>query len=220
MLHPLVVLFRNYFLLRQLIPFYLYILHSSFRDEEHPVLDKAVKPAILLVVLAMGYFLVNFISGRPITDAIPFRWSYPGPITWGIFFLVYYRISVSLARNKITAFTLSTLATVGGGWLYEVPFFHPLKMFISGLIFVVNPQILCLLVLGYELRRMGFKMNALVIMMLILFLSFSLVLFIDPRIFYGLINETLGHGAAVWFLRIPACLFLISLLGGIKNGGS
>jgi len=208
-----------------------------------------------------------FILGVPFKTLIPFTWSYSGPITWGVFFLTYFYILIQKAGNNLTSFTLATLATFGGGWLYEIPFFHPISMFLGKGFFFYNNiqimcfllilfeqrkkcptpnpiiyatlllsmflswmafpypngQIICLILLGYELRKMGFKPNLLTYATLILFMVFSAALFLDKDVVWQSCKRILGFWNLAlamnvrWVYRIPASLFLLSLLSGIKK---
>jgi len=121
--------------------------------------------------------------------------------------------------SRLKSFTLAILATVGCGWLYEVSYFYPASMFISKFaLFYINGQIVYLLLLGYELRKMDFKPNNLIWSMLILFLAFSTILFIDKQGFWRGIRTIIDPSIdLMWVYRTPASLLLLSLLSGIKN---
>lgn len=215
--NPIEVLFRYYFYFRHRVPIFIYIYYLHFNDT--PKRDKGIKTILAIVFFTTAYAIINLFFKSPFSKVIPFNWSYPGLITWGIFFLIYYRISLEKTHNKLKSFTLSILATVGGGWLYEVPFFHPLKMFLSldALLFV-NGQILCLLLLAYELKKMKFKPNIIILESFIIFAFFSIYLFSDfDRLAYMFKVAFDNSRLFAWVYRLPACLFLISLLGGIQN---
>lgn len=203
-------LFKLYFYFRQTYPLFIYAYYLKFKEEEDPELENIIWVFVIMIQALTIHAIINMIKGSPFSEVIPFGWSYAGLITWGLFFSIYYKINLYLKQNKLTAFTLTTLAAVGGGWLYEIPFFHPPKMFMSS-------QIVCLLFLGYELKKRAFKANALIHLMLILFISFSVTLFIDKYQFNVMIRHLFGTRLlAEWLIRIPACLFLLSLLGGIE----
>lgn len=211
---PLHVLFRCYFYFRRTYPFFLYGCYLMFKDKEDPDLDNLIMVFVTLIRLITFYAFIKMITKSPFSEFIPFNWSYPALITWGIFFSIYYQIKLQQNQNKLTAFTIATLAAVGGGWLYEIPFFHPAKMFKS-------PQIVCLLLLGYELKKRGLKLNTLIYAMFSLFISFSVILFIKKYAFTFMVYQLFGTRLlSAWLIRIPACLFLLSLLGGIKSSES
>jgi len=215
---------------------------------------------VLAIGLGTGYMILGYSLRIPLKNLIPAKLSYTTTITWGLFFLIYYYILNRKEENNLTAFTLATLAAVGGGWLYEVPYFHPLGMFLgrgsffyiniqvicillslkelrkksfNPIIYVLllssifaiwgsfpypNAQIICLLLLAYELRKRNFKPNKLIVSTALLYLAFSIPLFIDIRGFWHFVKNQLGSvDYLVWFYRIPASLFLLSLLSGVKK---
>jgi len=133
--------------------------------------------------------------------------------------LIYYYIVNKKMKNNLTAFTFAVLAATGGGWLYEISFFHPLKMVMSNnTIFLINGQILCLILLAYELKKMQFKPNLIILENFIIFVVFSILLFSEyDRVAYTFRLAFDNPFLFRWFCRIPTCLFLISLLGGIRN---
>lgn len=215
----LALIFSEYFHLRQTVPLIIYVFYARFRDEEHQVIEAILKMALIAIGMGTLYTIMGYILKIPLKNLIPAKLAYPTPITWGIFFLIYYYILNRKEENNLASFTLATLATVGGGWLYEVPYFHPMSMFLSrGAFFYVNAQIICLILLGYELRKKNFKINTLIISTFILYLAFSIPLFLDMRGFWRKVRDILGTlNNLYWIYRIPASLFLLSLLSGIKK---
>ena len=215
----IVSIFQDYFYLRQRIPIFIYVFYLHFKESDNPAIGWAVKTAVSMVGLSTMYALTGLIFNIPFTRLVPFNWGYPGFVTWGIFFLIYYFIANKKVENNLTAFTFATLATVGGGWLYEIWFFHPLKMWMSNnTIFLINGQILYLILLAYELKKRGFKSNLIIVSSFIIFIFYSVLLFsIFDELAYQIKVDFNNPFLFRWLCRIPACLFLISLLGGIKN---
>jgi len=211
--------FGDYFILRQRIPFFIYYIYIKYGELENPIIDRIIITLLTFTGLISTYTLFGFIFKIPFSDIIPFNWTYYGLIHWCIFFFFFFQIANRRGMNRLKSFTLATLATVGGGWLYEVPYFHPGSMFISiYALFYINGQIIYLLLLGYELRKMNFKPNKLIWSMLILFLAFSTALFIDRVGFWHMVWDILGSRLnLMWVYRTPASLFLLSLLSGIRK---
>lgn len=208
---------KDYFYLRQRIPILLYAFYTQYKEVKDSGVDNIIKIGISVIGLVVLYAFMGLISKIPISKLIHLRWEYSGILTWGIFFLVYYYFAQYSNLNKLTAFTFSTLATVGGGWLYEIPFYHPLTMFVHyNTIFYINGQIVCLILLFYELGKMGLKLNKLICITLFLFLSFSWVLFTN-WLFLANALDAIHPNLLSWTYRIPTCMFLISLLGGIEK---
>ena len=217
--NPLVSIIKDYFYLRQRIPIFIYVFYLHFKESDNPAIGGAVKTAVSMVGLSTVYALTGLIFNIPFTRWVPLNWGYPGLVTWGIFFLIYYFTTNKKVKNDLTAFTFATLATVGGGWLYEISFFHPLKMWMSNnTIFLINGQILCLILLAYELKKMQFKPNFIILESFIIFIVWSVLLFSDfGRLAYEFKLAFDNPFLFRWLCRIPASLFLISLLGGITN---
>jgi len=195
----------------------IYILYKKFNGVKSPYVDKIVDASALLVAIIFSYGFTGLVLGIPFKNYIPFDWQYAGLVTWAVFFLIYYSVATKSNLNKLTAFTLSSLSVVGGGWLYEIPFFHPVRMFIDyNNIFYLNGQILILLVLAYELRKIGFKMNRTIYTTLSLYLVFSGKLSMDWRGVARAFNA-IYPGFYLWIYRVPTCLLLLSLLGGLRR---
>ena len=214
------IIFREYFFLRQRLPIFLYVFFIHFRDLDRPIIDRIITTLLTFMGLMSIFTFSGFILKIPFSDMIPFTWTYYGLIHWCIFFIFFYQLAIRRGMSGLKAFTLATLATVGGGWLYEVPFFYPESMFITRFsIFYLNTQIVCLLCLIYEIRRMGFRSNRLIVMMGLIFLVFSGILSslrVVPHIADTALNYLLK--ANIWFYRVPASLFLLSLLSGVEKG--
>lgn len=207
------IIFREYFYLRQTLPIFLYVFYIHFRDEDNPIIERVVKTGLLAIGLVTVFFSLGYIMDIPFNELIPFTWSYPGPITWGVLFIIYFYILALKGQSGLTSFTLATMATVGGGWLYEIPLFHPITMFLTrSSIFYLNGQIMCLLILVYDLMRKGLKPNMLMGTTLILFLLVSTILVIKDGRWPPYSGIWLR-----WIERVPASLLLISLLSGIEK---
>ena len=90
-----------------------------------------------------------------------------------------------------------------------------------------NSQIICLILLVYELRKRNLKPNKFIYATLILFTAFSMIMFIDDKAihtftinafkFTNLIWSYSYAQSLKWIYRIPASLFLLSLLSGINS---
>ena len=205
----LALILGEYFYLRERLPIFLYIFYIHFKEEDNLIIDTGIFAGLLTIGMITAYALIGFILKIPFKILIPFSWHYQGLLTWATFFFLCYYTSLSSTHSKLTSFTLAALATVGGGWLYEIPFYHPQSMFVlHNSIFYISGQIICLLLLAYELQKMNLKPNKLIYGTLGLLLTNSILLFN---------NISLLQPWHTWVIRIPACLFLLSLLGGINN---
>ena len=211
--------FGDYFILRQRFPFFVYFIYMKYGELENPIIDKIIDVLLTFTFLISTYTFLSFIFKIRFSDLMPFNWTYYGLIHWCIFFFFFFQMASRKGIGRLKSVTLVILATVGCGWLYEVSYFHPASMFISKLaLFYINGQIVYLLLLGYELRKMDFKPNRLIWSTLILFLAFSTMLFIDKRGFWRGVRTIIDPSIdLMWVYRTPASLFLLSLLSGIKS---
>lgn len=263
--------FSQYFYLRQTIPLFVYTFYIIFRDADNPLIDKFLKTGLKVLGICILYLSINCILGKPFQEIIPFTWSYSGPITWGLLFFNCFYVLKGKKENTLTSFTIAMLAVVGGGWLYEVSFFHPVSMFLgkesffyiniqiicwiflfvemkiksiklNPIIYITlissfilgwssfpypNSQIICLLLFLYELSKRNFKPNKFIYATLILFTAFSIIMFVNDSAihtftisafkFTKLIWSYSDAQTLKWIYRIPASLFLLSLLSGIKK---
>ena len=272
LLDMLKLIFSRYCYLIHTAPLSIYVFYIIFKDICHPIIGSLTKIGLVGIGLGTTCSILGCVFGIHLEPLISFTWSYPGPVTWGLFFMTYYFILIQKEENSLTSFTLATLATVGGGWLYEVSFFHPLSMFMgrwgsyfynnvqilcilllsfelrkkiydpNTIIYIIlllcmflgwgaypypNGQIICLILLGYELIKRGFKPNRLIFTMLTVFMIYSISLFLDKDSLWHFCRECLlflnlkwtpVYAQNVkWIYRVPASLFLLSLLSGVKK---
>lgn len=212
-MNPLISIIMDYFYLRQRIPILLYLYYTKFKEKEVPEDKNVIQLTLFMISLVIMGGIMGLMFRVPLPKIIPLNWHYAALLTWATFFLIYYTTALRAHLNELTAFTLSTLATVGGGWLYEIPFFHPIQMFVGyNAIFYFNGQIICLLLLAYELHKMGLKMNMKILLAGYFYLMFSGILFINWR----LMARALGV-FYIWIYRLPTCIFLLSLLSGVNG---
>jgi len=162
------------------------------------------------------YLGCGLILKIPFAYMLPIRWTYLGVLHWCIFFFLFYQLAIRKGLSRLSAFTMTTLACAGGGWLYEISFFYIESMFITRYsIFYINGQIICLIFLAYELIRMKVRPNILIGASLVFFLVFSYYMFINsgPQIYLIFRPWYMRLG-----LRVPASIFLLLLISGVKKG--
>jgi len=209
------LLFDQYFYLRQRLPFILYVYYLHYNDIDNPTIDKIVNLGLSFIGAITIYTFMGLLFKIPFIYLIPFHWCYHGLLTWCIFFFLYYHLAIRKNMSTLKSFTLATLATVGGGWLYEVSFFYPITMFLTrSSIFYLNGQIICLLLLAHELKKMNFKSNKTIYLAMTLLITFSTMLFCSRSRLFIDWSWLLDY---LWFYRVPTSLFLLSLLSGIKK---
>ena len=215
MLNIIIKLLSEYHFLRQRIPIFIYVIYVHYRDLSNGIIDQLIWTFLSFIGLLTCYLTGGIILKIPFGYMLPLRWNYLGVIHWSIFFFFFYLLAIRKGLTSLGAFTLATIACAGGGWLYEVPFFYIESMFITRYsIFYINGQIICLMFLAYEFIRMRIRPNRLIVIFMVFFLAFSYYLFINSTAPLYLIFR---H----WFmrlgLRVPASLFLLSLISGIEK---
>lgn len=215
MLDLIVTFFRGYYFFRERIPFFVYAFYLFFKDVEDYRVNAFIEAFIFGLKAILFYSFLGLVFGVGFTDWIPMDWNYSGLMNWGIFFIIYYNGLIGKEKNVLTSFTISVLAVLSGGWLYEICFFHPIGMFMNySNLFLVDSQILCIVLLGYEFWKMGFKITYKIGIAFLVFSVFSYALFIDFRF----VKNIVGSGLiSMWIARVPASLFLISLIGGLDE---
>lgn len=208
----------DYFWLRQRIPIFVYFFYIYFKNPDNPALNSLTKIFISLTGLMTIFFTVSYFLKIPFEKLISLSWHYPGIIVWGLFFVIYYLIILKKNYSGLTAFALSVIATTGGGWLYEVPFNSKMAFVISlNTIFLLDGQILCLLLLGYELKKRGFQPKRSIYATFCIYVIFSWVCYKNFRgLTQGIRILTGNQHLFSWIYRIPTCLFLLSLTAGIS----
>lgn len=210
---------RDYFWLRQRVPIFIYFFYIYYKKSDNPAFKGMVRTAVSLMMIGTVYMFGGYVFKIPFQKLIPLRWHYPGIITWGLFFPIYYLIILKKNYRDLTAFALATMATIAGGWMYEIPFNHDLYFFLdNNTIFILNGQIVCLLALGYELKKMRFRPTVPIYALFGLYVIFSIMCFKD---FGGLVKMFKVLSGSIhffqWVYRLPTCLFLLSLLTGITR---
>jgi len=216
MLSLITKLLSEYHFLRQRIPIFIYIIYIHYRDLSNGIIDQIVWTILSFIGLLTCYLIGGLFLKIPFSYMLPLRWTYLGVLHWCIFFFLFYQLAIRKGLTALGAFTLTTIACAGGGWLYEVPFFYIESMFITRYsIFYINSQIVCVLLLAYELIRMKIKPNLFIYASMTFFLSFSTYLFVNSTAPLYLIfaNWPMRLG-----LRVPASIFLLSLLSGVNKG--
>ena len=215
MLGLIIKLLSEYHFLRQRIPIFIYVIYIHYRDLSNGVIDQVIWTFLSFIGLLTCYLIGGLILKIPFSYMLPLRWTYLGILHWCFFFFIFYQLAIRKGWTSLGAFTLTTLACAGGGWLYEVPFFYIESMFITRFsIFYINSQIVCVLLLFYELIRIKIRPNLLIYISGAFFMAFSYYLFVNSTAPLYLIfaNWPMRLG-----LRVPASIFLLSLLSGIRK---
>ena len=131
---------------------------------------------------------------------------------WIAFCLGMYVYGDHVSGDHVFAACFAVLSTHFGGWLYEVPFWHPTTMFYSFRYpWVVNTQILSGVFCVYLLWKRGFKVNKTMIYAVLgyVMMSFFWGILVNP------IYQTQGSRGFWWVPRVGTMFLLWSALTGI-----
>ncbi len=208
-------LFRGYYFLRERLPIFFYIIYRYY--EKHYESNKKINyiefiicSTIVFVGFIFGLSLIGKLSGSSFIDFFMFNWQYSGTITWSIFFFINFIGIYYKTGNTLKAYIISILASLSGGWLYEISIFKSMDMYLLGqAIFYVKGQIICVILLIYEYIRLNIKLNIKITFFIILYLALSVM-----TLKYGIEIYPMPYN---WFYRLPTVLLLISLISGIDE---
>ena len=139
--------------------------------------------------------------------------SYPKPevaFLWIIYVFTVYYYGASVSGDHVFAACFAVSSAHFGGWLYEIPFFHPASMFYSTRYpWLVNTQILSGLFCIYLLIKREFKANKTMLYATLGYVAMSLFWIADYHIYFPI---------KLWWLpRLGAMVLLWSALTGIKG---
>jgi len=210
----------SYYILRDRIPFFLTLIYFHRHRVNRLTRDYMGYYLALssMVVTSVASFL--YLQGNDMTNLAGISWSAPSPIEWGLFICASYFILFIRGIPSFEAFYLSFITAMGGGWLYE---FSPLLVngFKWRVFFKVNAvkvffmefQIFCLPILVFIIyKTKEYKHHWTLKItgpLLVLFygLNKQVIAFVQQNLLYSY----------RWWVRLPAILFLFSVIYGIKG---
>lgn len=209
-------LFRGYYFLRERLPIFLYLVYRYYEKQYENNkkiihIEFIICSTIVFVGSIFGLSLIGYYSGLSFNEVFQFKWQYSGIITWSIFFFIYFIGIYYKTGNTLKAYIISILASLSGGWLYEISIFKSIDMYLLGqAIFYVKGQIICIILLIYEYWRLNIRRNK--------FNSFCFILYLVLSILtYEMGIYVIYPKPYNWFYRIPTVLFLFSLISGIEK---
>ena len=140
--------------------------------------------------------------------------SYPKPYVarlWIVYCLVTYGIGFHVSGDHVFAACYAILSAHFGGWLYEVPFWHPASMFYSFRYpWLINTQILSGVFCAWLLRKREIKANKTMLLATLCHGAASVFYVLKPhsRVFMSI---------GLWWLPRLGVMFLLgSVLTGIE----
>jgi len=178
------------------------------------LLRQLVTPFVFLFLVFSEFYKDKRLSIFVVlTFSIVLLFSYPKPHVarlWIACYLVIYGYGCHVFGDHVFAACYAILSAHFGGWLYEVPFWHPASMFYSFRYpWLINTQILSGVFCAWLLRKKEVKVNKTMLLALLCYVMVS-VFYItksDQRFFVSL---------PLWWLPRVVTMFLLgSLLTGI-----
>ena len=126
------------------------------------------------------------------------------------FCLALYGYGIRITGDHVFAACYAVLSAHFGGWLYEVPFWHPSEMFYSFYYpFLANPQILSGLFCVWLLLKREIRVNKIMLWAALGYVAVSL--------FYILPSHPQWMNTSWWLPRGLTMLLLWAILTGIKG---
>jgi len=142
--------------------------------------------------------------------------SFPKPYVarlWIAYCLVVYSYACHVSGDHVFAACYAILSAHFGGWLYEVPFWHPSTMFYSTRYpWLVNTQILSGVFCAWLLKKREIKVNKTMLSAILVYVATS-----APFILFKPTNyDFWGFGFGLWWLPRVGVMFLLgSIISGI-----
>lgn len=139
--------------------------------------------------------------------------SFPKPFVarlWIAYCLIIYGYGYHVSGDHVFAASYAILSAHFGGWLYEVPFWHPLSMFYSFCYpWVINTQILSGVSCAWLLKKREIKPNKTMLYALLGYIAVSVFYILKP-------SPRFIMSVQLWWLPRLGTMFLLgSNLTGI-----
>ena len=201
----------GYFELRAWVPLIVYVAYLLIGKS----LGVRFAVASIICYLAAAILLIaGMVLGIPLSGVVGAKLSYESAIESMIFgALVIYMLWVRTGNAGLSVAS-SILGLSAVGWLYEVPFWHPVSMFIYpiGVLspLIINTQIISLILFTFTLWRKGWSPGRLFAVASIVYLVSSVYLMIvGGRYYYQFLSPYRD-----WFIRLPSYALLLSMTHG------
>lgn len=214
----------GYYVFRDRIPFFLSLIYY-FSYLKCPDCDRPLRYFAHCLIdgttLVLFGSVVLYLFKGSLANLFRISWSYPAPIEYGLFIFVVYRQLVSIDIHEYEAYLVALLASLGSGWLYEIPRWIYTKELIGIIqpnatkVFFTDFQRFCLPLVyiivnnrfDYELpKRFEFAVP-----LYLIFFTFNFTTRM-PYYFDSLVDQLWS-----WIVRGPTLLFMYYLLSGIKG---
>lgn len=151
---------------------------------------------------------VAMFTNFPLSDFVGANLGYKSAIEG----MVFGALVVLMVRGDAAlGFTASALCISAAGWLYEVPFWHPIQMFVTPFgdasPLLVNTQIISLGLLGYTLWRRGWRPGRrFAAVFLVYVIQFIYLAEVYPAYYPFIID------ARDWIIRLPSYALLAAAI--------
>lgn len=165
-------------------------------------------------LLAIFTLIVGMKTGIPLSSVVGAKLSYESAVEGMTFGTLIVSTLWMRTRDAGLSLVSSILCLSAVGWLYEVPFWHPVSMFIHPIgatsPLIVDTQIISLLLLTFTLWRRGWRPGKLFAATLIIYLISSVYLAIIGGTYY----YQFLYPVRDWIIRLPSYGLLLSMVHG------
>ena len=186
----------EYMLLRQLVPFVVLCFFFASKMVNHKAFSTMFVLGSSLVLMA----------------------SFPKPYVarlWVAYCLIVYSYACHVSGDHVFAACYAILSAHFGGWLYEVPFWHPASMFYSFRYpWVVNTQIISGVFCAWLLLKRDVKVNKTMFLAILGYVAVSVMYILDPT---KMIDRFYTAASLWWLPRLGTMFLLGASLTGIKG---
>ena len=215
----------GYYIWRDRAPFFLSVLFILYRDPPRWLPTQVFSAwgwyLSGITTLGTGAAVRLYLNNSDMSSLAGIVWSAPSPIEWGTVIIAITGLLHSREIPIFEAYYLAFITALSGGWLYE---FTPL-LFQSNFnyfvffkinavkVFFIEFQLFCLPILVYLIKTTKqYQQSRLLIPAGLFLLAFSalnqyVIQWVQANLLYSY----------KWYVRLPAILFLFTLVYGIKG---
>ena len=144
--------------------------------------------------------------------------SFPKPYVarlWIAYCLVVYGYGCRVSGDHVFAACYAILSAHFGGWLYEVPFWHPASMFYSFRYpWLINTQVLSGGFCAWLLKEREIKVNKTMLYAILGYVAVSVLYILDPT---KMIDRFYTAASFWWLPRLGTMFLLGASLTGVKG---
>lgn len=203
----------DYYNLRRIVPYIIYII-CEWKLLSNKLIGNINKTIIYLISSLFIIGVYGLLLKIPFKNLFFMGWQYDGLLEWCVFIIVYLKYLIYAGYSNLYSLNIMVQSASCGGWLYEIPLFHPTTMFFHDKI-VINSQIVSILLLSGLLYKKEFKINRKILISFIVYVLSFICLFYYPSL--RLLIPYFMRVCVVWLMRVPTMIMLVLLITGIRR---